>query len=97
MEKYNCVELFRDARASAKESAIEFPKYARFRHHPPNKKNQRWHLNIHDDWVRLTKFWEDVRSKCISIYIHDIKNSSDNQKHVESLDQISASTTQSLP
>jgi len=42
MEKCNCIELFRDARASAKESGIEFPKYAGFRYHPLNKENQRW-------------------------------------------------------
>ncbi|KAJ8420926.1 hypothetical protein Cgig2_030220 [Carnegiea gigantea] len=71
MEKYNCMELFRDARASAKESGIEFPK--------------------------LTKFWEDVRSKCIPIHMYDMKKPSDNQKHVKSLDQTSASTAQSLP
>ncbi|KAJ8439455.1 LOW QUALITY PROTEIN: hypothetical protein Cgig2_008486 [Carnegiea gigantea] len=58
MEKYNCIELFRDATESAKES--------------------------------------DVRSKCIPIYMYDMKKPSDNQKHVESLDQISASTAQSL-
>ncbi|KAJ8430866.1 hypothetical protein Cgig2_023544 [Carnegiea gigantea] len=71
MEKYSCIELFRDARASAKELGIEFPK--------------------------LTKFWEDVRSKCIPIYMYDMKKPSNNQKHVESLDQISASAAQSLP
>ena len=41
MEEYNCIELFRHVRASAKESGIEFPKYAGFRYHPPNKENQR--------------------------------------------------------
>ena len=41
MEKYNYIELFRDARASVKESGIEFPKYVGFRYHPPNKENQR--------------------------------------------------------
>ncbi|KAJ8421831.1 LOW QUALITY PROTEIN: hypothetical protein Cgig2_024207 [Carnegiea gigantea] len=54
MEKYNCIKLFRDARARVNESEIEFPKYTGFRYHPPNKKNQRWHFNISDDWVRLT-------------------------------------------
>ena len=40
MEKYNCIELFRDARASAKELGVEFPKYAGFRYHPPNKETR---------------------------------------------------------
>ena len=64
---------------------------------PQISKNQRWHLNIDDDWVRLTKFWEDVRSKCIFIYMYDMKKPSDNKKYIESLDQISASAAQSLP
>ncbi|KAJ8423967.1 hypothetical protein Cgig2_008586 [Carnegiea gigantea] len=89
MEKYNCIDLFRDARARANESGIEFPKYAGFRYHPPNKENQRWHLNIDDDW-------EDVTSKCIPIYMYDLKKPSNNQKHIESLDKISASPAQSL-
>ena len=54
-------------------------------------------MNVDDDWVRLTNFWKDVRSKCISIYIYDLKKPSDNQKHVESLDKISVSVAQSLP
>jgi len=54
-------------------------------------------LNIDDDWVSLTKFWEEVRSKCIPIYMYDMKKPSDNQKHVESLNQVSAFTAQSLP
>ncbi|KAJ8438844.1 hypothetical protein Cgig2_023036 [Carnegiea gigantea] len=49
------------------------------------------------EFLKLTKFWEDVRSKCIPIYMYDMKKPSDNQKHVESLDQISASAAQSLP
>ena len=56
MEKYNCIKLFRNARTRANESGIEFPKYVGFRNHPLNKENQRWHLNIGDDWVRLTNF-----------------------------------------
>jgi len=39
MEKYNCIELFRDVRAKANELGIEFSKYAGFRYHLPNKKN----------------------------------------------------------
>ncbi|KAJ8427962.1 hypothetical protein Cgig2_023257 [Carnegiea gigantea] len=97
MEKYNCIELFADARARAYESRIEFPKYVGFKYHLPNKENQRWHLNISDDWVRLTNFWKDVRSKCIPRYLYDLKKPSDNQKHVESLDKISASVAQPLP
>ncbi|KAJ8428876.1 hypothetical protein Cgig2_021043 [Carnegiea gigantea] len=71
IEKFNCIELFRDGRASAKESCIEFSK--------------------------LTKLWEDVRSKCILIYMYDMRKPSDNQKYVESLDQISTCASQSLP
>ncbi|KAJ8430019.1 hypothetical protein Cgig2_008458 [Carnegiea gigantea] len=59
IENYNCIKLFRDVRASAKES--------------------------------------DVRSKYIPIYMYDMKKPSDNQKHVENLNKISASVAQSLP
>jgi len=38
-----------------------------------------------------------VRSKCIPIYMYDLKKPSNNQKHVESLDKISASVAQPLP
>ena len=96
MEKYNCLELFRDARAKANEEGIEFPKYAGFRYHPPNRENQRWMLNVDDDWVRLMNFWEGDRSKCVPIYMFDLKKPSENQKHVESLDKISASAAQAL-
>ncbi|KAJ8442544.1 hypothetical protein Cgig2_026486 [Carnegiea gigantea] len=73
MEKYNCIDLFRDGRARANESGIEFPKYAGFRYHLPNKENQRWHLNIDDDWVREPVWevkeneWGDGRKAEISI------------------------------
>ena len=97
MERYNCLELFRDARAKANEEGIEFPKYAGFRYHPPHRENQRWHLNVDDDWVRLMNFWEDERSKCVPIYMYDLKKPSENQKHVESLDKISTSVAQPLP
>ena len=56
MEKYNYIKLFGDARAKVNELGIEFSKYVRLRYHPLNKENQRWHLNIDDDWVRLIDF-----------------------------------------
>jgi len=37
IEKYNCIELFRDARKKANELGIELAKYAGFRYHPLNK------------------------------------------------------------
>jgi len=43
-------------------------------------------------------FWEDERSKCILIYMYDLKKPFENYKnHVESLDKISAFVAQPLP
>jgi len=39
MENYNCLELFRDARAKANEEEIGFSKYVGFRYHRPNREN----------------------------------------------------------
>ncbi|KAJ8443285.1 hypothetical protein Cgig2_015763 [Carnegiea gigantea] len=68
MEKYNCIKLFKDARARANESGIELPKHAGFRYHSPNKENQRWRLNIDEDWVSPTKPHIRFRSRDVGIH-----------------------------
>ncbi|KAJ8430683.1 hypothetical protein Cgig2_024548 [Carnegiea gigantea] len=48
------------------------------------------------EFPKLTNFREDIRTKCIPIYMYDLKKPTDNQKHVESLDKISPYIAQPL-